>query len=36
MSEKANKHTAVGLWIRWVMANSIAETVGLVHSQTGR
>src|SRR5215208_4500984 len=29
MSEKANKHTAVGLWIRWVMANSIAETVGL-------
>ena len=29
MGEKANQHSAVGLWIRWVMANSIAETVGL-------
>jgi hypothetical protein len=29
MGEKANQHTAAGLWIRWVMANSIAESVGL-------
>lgn len=29
MGEKARQDSAVGLWLRWVLANSLAETVGL-------
>ena len=30
MGERAKQEdSAVGLWLRWVLANSIAETVGL-------
>ena len=29
MGEKAKRDSAVGLWFRWVLANSLAETVGL-------
>src|SRR3712207_9512442 len=29
MGEKSKYYSAVGLWTRWVLANSLAETVGL-------